>query len=246
MKLVVEPKLGLLDFLQTFSSCCPPLSLLIEHLPRLLPRYYSFSSSPTRQDKWMSFVYTVVERPRPGLATSWMRTLNPGDSLRIYPRTSSGFHPPENQTQPYIMVCAGSGLGPFLGFLEQRETLKPPNSKVWLFFGCRNKEKDFLHGEKLLRYEKDGILSNLTVAFSRDSNEHGVRYVQDALEKNGSEVGKLLLEENAVVYVCGDAKDMGKSVYNAFSRILDASGSDGAKYLLQMTSEKRYKQDLWT
>jgi methionine synthase reductase len=246
MKLVVEPKLGLVDFLQTFSSCQPPLSLLIENLPRLLPRYYSFSSSPSREVNKISFVYTVVDSPRPGLATSWMKTLTPGDSVQIYPRSSSGFHPPDTPDQPYIMVCAGSGLGPFLGFLEQRRALNATNSKVWLFFGCRSKDKDFLHRDKLEGYKQDGILSNLTVAFSRDDTQDGIKYVQDAVEKSGAEVSKLLLEQDAFVYVCGDAKDMGKSVYSAFSRILDTSGVDGVQYLAKMTSEKRYKQDLWT
>ena len=194
----------------------------------------------------MSFVYTVVESPRPGLATSWMKTLIPGDSVRIYPRSSSGFHPPENASQPYIMVCAGSGLGPFLSFLEHRKILNLSKSKIWLFFGCRNRDKDFLHGELLLQYEKEGILSKLNVAFSRDNFKDGVKYVQDELEKNGTEVAQLLQDETALVYVCGDATDMGRSVYSAFTRILDKTGVDGDQFLAKMTTEKRYRQDLWS
>ena len=76
------------------------------------------------------------------------------------------------------MVCAGSGIGPFLGFLEHRRQLGVKTGFTWLVFGCRNRGKDDLHKDKLLKYVQDGVLSKLSVAYSREQNEDGVKYVQ--------------------------------------------------------------------
>ena len=246
MKFIREKQLGLIQFLELFPACKPPLSVLVEHLPRLLPRPYSFSSTPLPETNKIKFVYTVVETPFPGLATSWLRTLKSGDTLQIYPRLSTGFHPPEEPEKNFIMVCAGSGIGPFLGFLEHRRHLNRPEGTSCLYFGCRNKDKDFLHKEKLEKFLSDGVLSKLRLAFSRDESADGVKYVQDALEQDGDEVRKLILEGSATVYVCGDAKNLGKSVLEKFTSLLGTGDGDGAQYVQKMIQDKQYKQDLWT
>lgn len=47
-RLVRQPELNVLDFLNTFPSCNPPIERLLEQLPRLLARPYSLSSSPLK------------------------------------------------------------------------------------------------------------------------------------------------------------------------------------------------------
>jgi len=164
-------QIGLADLLKAFPSCKPPLSLLIEHLPRLLPRPYSISSR--RAHPTLSFVYTVVETPRPGLATSWLAALQPGPGteIRLFPRQGRNFRPPA-LSDYLIMVCAGSGIGPFYGFLryweEERKVYKGPLGEAWLIFGCRSRQYDYLYEEELKELSDSGVLSRLTVCFSRD------------------------------------------------------------------------------
>ena len=251
-QLVQLGSLSFIELIREFVFCKPPLSLLIENLPRLLPRPYSFSSSPLADAGRLSFVYTVVDSPRPGLATSWLRRRQPDARVEIYPRVSSGFQAPTIEAASYLMVCAGSGIGPFLGFLEDRKLRQMREGKVWLVFGCRNKDKDFIHRDRLEGFVRDGFLSKLTVAFSRDEENGGVKYVQDALLSESEELRRLVHQDQAHIFVCGDAKNMGRCVNEALAAILTTTRGDGtteddgAAILKTLVAEKRYKQDLWT
>jgi len=246
MSIICEANICFLDILKEFTSCTPTLSLLVEHLPRLLPRPYSMSSSPLECSNQLKFIYTLVEKPRPGLCTSYLRMCKPGDSLPIYLRSGTEFRVPDATDSHYLMVCAGSGIGPFLGFLEHRKQLGVKTGFTWLVFGCRNRGKDDLHKDKLEKYVQDGVLSKLSVAYSREQNEDGVKYVQDIISKEKCEVVQLLVEDEATVFVCGDAKHMGKSVFQTFTEVVTTEERDGAQFMKQMITNNRYKQDLWT
>lgn len=108
-----------------------------------------------------------------------------------------------------IMVGAGTGVAPFLGFVQHRELLLKDASSAsgdktndwWLFFGCRNENKDFLYREQLEGSVERGVLHKLTVAFSRDTEE--VIYVQHRMVEHGAELAARLLNSNASIYVCG-------------------------------------------
>ena len=144
------------------------------------------------------------------------------------------------------MVCAGSGIGPFLGFLKHRSSLGIKTGSVYLLFGCRDKEKDFLHRAELEKFESDGVLTKLIVSFSRDLNNGGIKYVQDLLGVHAADISRLILEEGAYLYVCGDAKNMGKGVHDKLVSVLSETGIDGKDQIKKMTMEGKYKQDLWT
>ncbi|KAM4606184.1 methionine synthase reductase isoform 2-T3 [Polymixia lowei] len=165
--------LSLLDVLTAFPSCSPPLSLLIEHLPKLQPRPYSAASSGLRHPGKLHFVFSVVEFPacpgrpaaRRGLCTGWLSHLvnlilvYPGNTrssgsqalpkIHVSLRPNCSFRPPSDPTVPFIMVGPGTGVAPFIGFLQQREKERQENPEVafgetWLFFGCRHQDRDYL------------------------------------------------------------------------------------------------------
>lgn len=276
----------LLDLLLTFPSCQPPLSLLLEHLPKLQPRPYSCASSSLLHPDKLHFVFNIVEFPsnttaaslRKGVCTGWLATLvapflqpntevltaDNSDTLApkilISPRSTNSFHLPDDLSAPIIMVGPGTGVAPFVGFLQHREKLQEQHpdgnfGAMWLFFGCRHKDRDYLFREELRHFLKTGVLTHLKVSFSRDAapeeeEEAPAKYVQDNLQHHSQQVARTLLQENGYIYVCGDAKNMAKDVNDTLVEIISKEAGvdklEAMKTLATLKQEKRYLQDIWS
>uniref|UniRef100_A0A8C1GTP7 Methionine synthase reductase n=1 Tax=Cyprinus carpio TaxID=7962 RepID=A0A8C1GTP7_CYPCA len=276
---VRDTNVCLLDLLRAFPSCLPPLSLLFEHLPKLQPRAYSAASSSLQHPGKVHFVFNVVEFPacpehpaRTGLCTGWLadhvssilRPLGtvPASEIPSLPRPSSTFHLPADPSIPVVMVGPGTGVAPFIGFLQQREKEREANQEAtfgetWLFFGCRHKDKDFLfrYVEELERFALNGTLSHLIVCFSRDEPDaagtvNRPTYVQHNLRLHAKNVASILLKNKGCLYVCGDAKNMAKDVNDTLLEIigneLQIDKLDAMKIVAGLREEKRYLQDIWS
>ncbi|KAJ8376585.1 hypothetical protein SKAU_G00071650 [Synaphobranchus kaupii] len=280
-RFVRDPSVCLLDLLRAFSSCSPPLSLLIEHLPKLQPRSYSAASSSLLHPGKLHFVFNVVEFPpsperpvgRRGVCTGWLSDLvrpilltPPGAAAgslappKVFMslRSNVSFRLPSDPAVPLIMVGPGTGVAPFIGFLQHREkqrqeTLDAVFGETWLFFGCRHKDREFLFREELEGFVEKGILTHLHVSFSRDSpdgEESRPRYVQHNLLLHAQHLADILLKQNGCIYVCGDAKNMAKDVNDALVEIvqkeLQVDKLEAMKTLAGLREQKRYLQDLWS
>uniref|UniRef100_A0A8C6WUQ2 Methionine synthase reductase n=1 Tax=Neogobius melanostomus TaxID=47308 RepID=A0A8C6WUQ2_9GOBI len=278
---VRDQNLSILELLTAFPSCLPSLNLLIEHLPKLQPRPYSAASSRLRHPGKLHFVFNLVEFPacsgRPdgkrGLCTGWLFDLiSPAlesSGSRLLPkvhvslRPNGSFRPPSDPAVPFVMVGPGTGVAPFIGFLQQREKQRQENPGVafgetWLYFGCRHKDKDFLFREELEGFVSNGTLNHLKVCFSRDNEEverEGAqstarpRYVQHNLLLDSKAITSVLLEKSGYIYVCGDAKNMAKDVNNTLMEMikteLQVDQLEAMKTLAVLREEKRYLQDIW-
>jgi len=246
---VTEKKMTILELLDLVPSCIPPATVFLEHLPRLLPRPYSISSSVMETPGQISWLFTKVTEPQPGVATTWMSGLKSGDSLSFYPRVSNNFCPPADAEQSYIMVCAGSGLGPFLSFLKDRKMKREKGEglkgKCWLMYGCRFKDADSLY-DKLIKDKYDNVLDKVSLSFSRETESSG--YVQNKIEEEKVEILNWLIDNKSMVFVCGDAKGMANGVKEAIKKILKEKlgDLDGAKFFQTMIADKKYKEDIWT
>uniref|UniRef100_A0A8C2CIR5 Methionine synthase reductase n=1 Tax=Cyprinus carpio TaxID=7962 RepID=A0A8C2CIR5_CYPCA len=277
---VRDANVCLLDLLRAFPSCLPPLSLLFEHLPKLQPRAYSAASSSLQHPGKVHLVFNVVEFParpehpaRKGLCTGWLAghvssifrplgTVPASEHLgtSALPRPSSTFHLPADPSVPVVMVGPGTGVAPFIGFLQQREKEREANreatfGEMWLFFGCRHKDKDFLFREELERFAHNGTLSHLIVCFSRDEPDaagtvNRPTYVQHNLRLHAKNVASILLKDKGSLYVCGDAKNMAKDVNDTLLEIigneLQIDKLDAMKTVAGLREEKRYLQDIWS
>uniref|UniRef100_A0A673ZRA5 Methionine synthase reductase n=1 Tax=Salmo trutta TaxID=8032 RepID=A0A673ZRA5_SALTR len=283
---VRDPNLCLLDLLRAFPTCQPPLSLLIEHLPKLQPRPYSAASSSLRHPGRLHFVFNVIEFPacsgrpvgRRGLCTGWLSDLvdpilvRPGKAqssstpalpkVNVSVRQNCSFRLTSDLSKPFIMIGPGTGVAPFIGFLQQREKEREENpeaefSETWLFFGCRHRDRDFLFREELQGFVANGTLTHLKVSFSRDTQdgtetqtETGPRYVQHNLLSHAKDIINLLLKENGYLYVCGDAKNMAKDVNDTLIEMVSAELQldklDAMNRLAGLREEKRYLQDIWS
>uniref|UniRef100_A0A671XEN1 Methionine synthase reductase n=1 Tax=Sparus aurata TaxID=8175 RepID=A0A671XEN1_SPAAU len=277
---VRDRSLSVLELLTSFPSCSPPLSLLIGQTPCFcLSHSLSLSGS-------LHFVFNVVELPacsgrpagRRGLCTGWLfdlinpvllfpgkdessgRTALPKIHVSLRPNCS--FRPPSDLSVPFIMVGPGTGVAPFIGFLQQRakERLENPEAtfgETWLFFGCRHRDRDYLFREELEGFVSSGTLSHLKVCFSRDDqleeedkdSAARCRYVQHNLRLSSQHVTDILLKQNGCLYVCGDAKNMAKDVNETLIEMitteLQVDQLEAMKRLAGLREEKRYLQDIW-
>uniref|UniRef100_G3NDT4 Methionine synthase reductase n=1 Tax=Gasterosteus aculeatus aculeatus TaxID=481459 RepID=G3NDT4_GASAC len=277
------------ELLAAFPTCSPPLSLLlgqsanIKLLSRLRSHLYS---SCLRHPGKLRFVFSVVEFPacswrpagRRGLCTGWLFDLinpvllSPGEDessvspappkIHVSLRPNRSFRPPSEPSAPFIMVGPGTGVAPFIGFLQQREQQRKDDAEAvfgetWLFFGCRHRDGDFLFREELEGFVSSGTLSQLKVCFSRDDHEEEEagassarpRYVQHNLLLASRPVTDILLRRGGYLYVCGDAKNMAKDVNNALMEMiqteLQVDQLEAMKTLAALREEKRYLQDIW-
>uniref|UniRef100_A0A672PK45 NADPH--cytochrome P450 reductase n=1 Tax=Sinocyclocheilus grahami TaxID=75366 RepID=A0A672PK45_SINGR len=253
--------LNILAILEDLPSLRPPIDHLCELLPRLQARYYSIASSSKVHPNSIHICAVVVEyetktgRVNKGVTTNWLKSKMPTDNghkatVPMYIRKSQ-FRLPFKSTNPVIMVGPGTGIAPFMGFVQERGWLKEQGKEVGetvLYYGCRHKNEDFLYQEELEEFEKTGVLTALNVAFSRDQAEKV--YVQHLLKKSKEAVWRLVHTDNAHIYICGDARNMARDVQNAFYEIAEELGglsrAQAVDYIKKLMTKGRYSQDVWS
>ncbi|XP_067306110.1 P450 (cytochrome) oxidoreductase b isoform X1 [Pseudorasbora parva] len=258
---VLDSCRNILAILEDLPSLRPPIDHLCELLPRLQARYYSISSSSKVHPNSIHICAVVVEyetktgRVNKGVATNWLKNKMPTDNghkatVPMYIRKSQ-FRLPFKSTNPVIMIGPGTGIAPFIGFIQERGWLKEQGKDVGeteLYFGCRHKNEDFLYQEELEEFEKNGVLTALNVAFSRDQEQKV--YVQHLLKKKKETVWKLIHTDNAHIYICGDARNMARDVQNAFYEIAEELGgmsrTQAVDYIKKLMTKGRYSQDVWS
>jgi cytochrome P450 / NADPH-cytochrome P450 reductase len=158
------------------------------------------------------------------------------------------FRPPADPAIPIIMVGPGTGIAPFRGFIQERAALQAKGAKLgkaMLFFGCRNPD-DFIYQEELQRWVGEGVVEVYT-AFSRLDGQPKT-YVEDLIRAHADDVWQMI-QEGAIIYVCGDASHMEPDVHRAFSEIYQAkagvSPQEAEERMSQMEHANRYLADAW-
>jgi len=218
---------------------------------KLPPRLYSIASSlkahPDEVHLTVAAVrYNLHGRARKGVCSTYFADLiERGDTSPIYFHANKNFRLPQSPDTPIIMVGPGTGIAPFRAFIEERvET--GAKGKSWLFFGDQHFQTDFLYQLEWQDYLKQGDLTRMDVAFSRDT-PHKI-YVQHRMKERAKEL-YAWLEEGAHFYVCGDAARMAKDVATALQEIVCKEGNmseDNAQdYIKKLKKSKRYLQDVY-
>ncbi|WP_020125532.1 bifunctional nitrate reductase/sulfite reductase flavoprotein subunit alpha [Streptomyces sp. 303MFCol5.2] len=222
-----------------------------ELLGRLQPRLYSISSSPLTDPHLVSLTVSVVRyenlagRPRQGVCSPFLADAESGTEVAVHVQRSPHFRPPADPATPMVMVGPGTGVAPFVGFLQERRARghRAPN---WLFFGEQHRATDFYYEEELAALLDDGTLARLDTAFSRD--QRAKIYVQDRIREHGSHLWSWL-QDGAHFYVCGDASRMAKDVDLALRDVAVLHGGlsepEAAAYVKQLASDKRYVRDVY-
>ncbi|MFQ2191092.1 assimilatory sulfite reductase (NADPH) flavoprotein subunit [Aeromonas jandaei] len=225
---------------------------LIGLLRPLTPRLYSIASSQREVEEEVHLTVGVVRYPqedgtvRSGGASSFLADrLEEGAEVRVFVEHNDNFRLPANPDTPVIMVGPGTGIAPFRAFMQEREAIGA-SGKNWLFFGNPHFTQDFLYQVEWQRYVKSGLLSKISLAFSRDQ-AHKI-YVQDRLREAGQELYQWL-EAGAHFYVCGDANKMAKDVQEALLDVIAEHGhksrEEAEEYLSELRRAKRYQRDVY-
>ena len=241
----------LLDLLETFPSARPPLSELISALDPLQPRLYSIASSPKLVPGEVHLAVAAVRyekraRQRLGVASTYLADrLTEGDPVQVFVRPSHGFRLPNWPDMPVIMVGPGTGIATFRAFLQERRALGA-RGRNWLFFGNPRRCCDFLFEEELTGYCRDGLLTRLDLAFSRD--QESKVFVQHRMLEQATELWSWI-EDGAHFYLCGDAQRMARDVEAGLSYIIAKEGrmeaAPAKAFLAKLAREGRYQKDVY-
>ncbi|HEX2034302.1 MAG TPA: cytochrome P450, partial [Chloroflexota bacterium] len=258
---VLGNRVSVLDLLEQYQSCSLSFASFLQMLPALKPRQYSISSSPLWSADHCTLTVAIVDAPAlsgrgryQGVASTYLAHARPGTRLAVTVRPSqAAFHPPASLDTPMILVCAGSGLAPFRGFLQDRalraahtaeergraqanvqevgsatgqvsETDATPDvAPTLLFFGCNHPDVDFLYKDELTQWEQMGLVSVRPAC--TNAPDIGGKFVQDRLWRDRADVVELV-KQGATLYLCGDGRRMAPAVHETCVRIYqEATGA---------------------
>ena len=243
--------LDVMAALQKFSGVRPHPEAFVEALEPLQPRLYSISSSHNATPGKLSLTvdcvrYVVGKRKRLGLASTFLaERIKPGDGVKVYVQKAHGFALPQDPKTPIVMIGPGTGIAPFRAFLLDRRATGAPG-RNWLFFGHQRSECDFFYADELNAMKTSGLLTRLSLAWSRDGDKKF--YVQDRMREVGREIWTWLAE-GANLYICGDAKRMAKDVERALVDIVAQFGArstdEAVSFVAELKKKGRFQQDVY-
>jgi sulfite reductase (NADPH) flavoprotein alpha-component len=216
----------------------------------LAPRAYSIASARSEVGDEAHLLISAVRydshgRARKGVASNYVaERLKKGDRVRVKLKPNKHFALPAPD-KDIIMVGPGTGVAPFRAFVQERRATEA-TGKSWLFFGDRTFTHDFLYQLDWQDALKDGVLTRMDVAFSRDRPEKV--YVQHKIWERRRELVEWL-DNGALFYVCGDAKSMAKDVHatltRAYADVKDLTPEAAEQAVATLDREKRYLQDVY-
>ena len=236
-----------IDLIADYPAEWTPQSFA-DALRQLTPRLYSIASSPDANPGEVHLTVGVVRyktygREHWGAASNFLT--GGTREAPVYVEPNDRFRLPADGDTPIVMVGAGTGVAPYRAFVEHRRE-HGHRGDNWLVFGERNFTTDFLYQLEWLRYRRDGLLTRMDVAFSRDQARKV--YVQDRLREQGPRLWDWL-QRGAHVYVCGDAERMAHDVHAALLDVVAREGGlsaeRAAEYVNELKRGKRYQRDVY-
>lgn len=248
----VAEGMDVLDVLVAAGETAITPTKFVELLDPLNPRLYSIASSMKNVGDQVHLTVRKVTyeregRLRKGVASTMLADrVEIGERVRVFVQPNhAGFTVPENTAAPMIMVGPGTGIAPFIAFLQERVATGAPG-KNWLFFGNQHRATDFLYESELRGFIEDSVLTKLDTAFSRDDDAKV--YVQHRMRENAVELWRWL-QDGALFFVCGDASRMAKDVDQTLVEIVAQQGrmsrANAKAYVDKLSRSGRYVRDVY-
>lgn len=250
-----------LEILEDFPSVQMPLEWLVQLVPPLKTRAFSISSCHSAHPNQLHLTINLVtwttpyKRKRLGLCSSWLASLDPQQNVLIAAWFKKGSLPPPPPSLPLILIGPGTGCAPFRGFVEERalQNESDPTAPMILFFGCRNKDNDFLYRDFWMKHSQNGgVLSEdkgggFYAAFSRDQPQKV--YVQHKIREQSSKIWSLL-RQGGSVYIAGSSNKMPSDVLSAFEDIVSAetgvSKEFASRWIRALEKAGKYYVEAWS
>lgn len=243
-------RMDLVDLLRLYPvKNAGQFSEVIKILSTIAPRLYSIASSPIAHNGEIHITvnkksFYVEEEQRYGLCSDFLGELPVGTEINFYIHRNRNFKLPATDRN-IIMIGPGTGIAAFRSFLSERDA-SGANGKNWLFFGEQHFITDFLYQTEIQNYIQTGVLTKLSLAFSRDQPEK--IYVQHKMIQEGKELFDWV-ESGASLYISGTKDPMSIDVENVLLNIIEQFGKkstkEAAAYLEQLKNENRYQKDVY-
>lgn len=234
----------IIDLLEAFPSLKKMGTEFLGLLSPLAPRYYSIASAPnsagTVSVLYKHVCYEREGRERQGVATRFLSVLKKGEMVVGEFKPNPTFKLPENPETPIMMIGAGTGVAPFIGFMQQRSQQEEVGQNV-LFFGETHRDSSFLFEEQLLEWQQQDKLVLFT-AFSRDQAEK--QYIQDVLLQQKDQVIDLI-RAGAVIYICGSQDRMALSVEKRLTEMFETEFDDEEISWQSLKEARRIQMDIY-
>lgn len=215
-------------------------------LQSIKPRLYSIASSPNKYPNAVHFCIETIRYQRhsrsvEGVASTWFADrITENTKIPLYLHSNNNFRLPSEHA-PVIMIGPGTGVAPFIAFLQEKEELSF-GGEMWLFFGHQHEQKDYLYQSTIEQAQTNGTLNRLDLAWSRDQNEKV--YVQHKLWERRIEIWDWYTR-GAYFYICGDAKKMAVDVDATLKRIAEENGKEGTSWIQELEAQNRYQRDIY-
>ncbi|MBX3499413.1 MAG: cytochrome P450 [Alphaproteobacteria bacterium] len=254
---VLKKRVSVLEILEHYESCQVGLGEFLEMLPAMRVRQYSISSSPRAGATSCSLTVAVVDAPAwsgrgqfHGTCSSYLARLRSGDQVPVAIKTPNvPFHPPADNATPIVMICAGTGLAPFRGFVQERAARHRAGEKAGpalLFFGCDHPDVDLLYRDELEGWRKEGVVSLYPAFFKKPEGE--ITFVQHRLWQE-RELVRDVFRKGAIFFLCGDGQYMApavrKTLEDIYREAVNCSEEQAAAWLVQMERAGRYVPDVF-
>ncbi len=248
----IAPGSHVLDAVRSAKPGRLGASSFVSTLRKLQPRLYSIASSLRAHPEEVHLTvgavrYELAGLRRSGVCSTFLadRCAGQEGAAPVFVHANRTFRLPPGGDAPIIMIGPGTGIAPFRAFLEERR-ISGATGKAWLFFGDQHAATDFLYADELAGFQREGVLTRLDTAFSRDQSDK--IYVQHRMAEHAREL-YAWLEAGAFVYVCGDASRMARDVHQALvAAVGSAAGINperAADYVQTLQSQKRYARDVY-
>jgi sulfite reductase (NADPH) flavoprotein alpha-component len=238
-----------IDVLRRFPVQGVDPQLFVSGLRPLQPRLYSIASAQAFAPDEVHLTVTTLRYDlqgdeRTGVASGHLaERVKPDDQVPVYVQANPHFRLAADDA-PIVMIGAGTGVAPYRAFMQEREA-RGASGKSWLFFGERNFLSDFLYQTEWQALLKSGVLSRMSVAFSRDRAEKV--YVQHRLREHADAL-YAWMQDGAHIYICG-ATDLAPDVHRTLRDIVQEKGGlsqvAADEYLGEMQRGRRYQVDVY-
>lgn len=130
-----------------------------------------------------------------GVSSNFLTTAPIQETVPIRKLPAYRFHLPNDSKIPIVMIAAGTGISPFIGFIQERYQDKDCGEN-WLFYSVKTKTS-VLYASELEAIEKQKNFK-LVMNYSRET--HGI---DESLGNHSKRLSQMMVEEAPQFYICG-------------------------------------------